>query len=260
MQRRSLLLGLAGAAFSGTPLAKAAAQSFPEGLVSLTYDDGLDTQLDRAVPALNERGLRGTFYVTWENIEERAGDWQIVAQAGHELANHTMTHPCGIRSWSPSRYRRQLEPLEQRLAQWEPGLPSRDFSYPCDVTDLGPGNPNVELRRFKRLLRAEGLNSARTSEGPPNSLNWASRNPYRLQALAAGYDAPTLDELVAYIRRAQREHKWAILVFHDVDPGAGRGSISPDIHDAVLDTIIRERITCRRVCDVMKGLAPPLTR
>jgi peptidoglycan/xylan/chitin deacetylase (PgdA/CDA1 family) len=32
------------------------------GAVSLSYDDGLDSQLDLAVPALERHGFRGTFF------------------------------------------------------------------------------------------------------------------------------------------------------------------------------------------------------
>ena len=228
--------------------------SFREGVVSLTYDDGLDSQLDHAVPALNARGLRGTFYVTWENIEDRARDWRRVAEQGHEVANHTMTHPCDISHLSSTEYKTQIAPLRTMLDTWE-RLPARTFAYPCDVTDLGPGTPNRQLARFKRLLAREGIGWARTTEGPPNSRSWALRHPYRLQALAAGYDATTLKELVHYVRRAQRERKWAILVFHDV--GASDSAIGPipsHIHDALLDVITREGISCRRVCDVVADL------
>ena len=229
------------------------ADMFQDGLVSLTYDDGLDSQLDRVVPALDARGLLGTFYVTWENIEARAAEWRAIASRGHELANHTMTHPCGIESFTASHYRNQIEPLERTLKQWQPTLPVHDFSYPCDVTDLGPGGPNRELRRFKHLLQREGIASARTSEGPSNSANWARRHPYRLQALAAGYDAPTLEELLAYVRQAQRDHRWAIIVFHDVGPGSEAGEIAQDVHERLLDAIVQEKIPVRRVCDVIAG-------
>ncbi|MDT7892902.1 MAG: polysaccharide deacetylase family protein, partial [Armatimonadota bacterium] len=39
---------------------------FPKGCraaVSLTFDDGLKSQLEVAVPLLNDRGLRATFYL-----------------------------------------------------------------------------------------------------------------------------------------------------------------------------------------------------
>lgn len=151
---------------------------------------------------------------------------------------------------------KQIVPLRQGLDSWRLGLPAQDFAYPCDVTNLGSGGPNRQLKRFETLLKGEGIASARTSEGPPNSLAWAKHHPYLLEALAAGYDASTLDELIAFIRRAQTERRWAILVFHDVGPpDLSKGSISADLHDALPGVITRDRIPCKRVCDVIAALA-----
>ena len=254
MRRRSVLLGLVGIACAVPEVGRASGATFAQGTVSLTYDDGLNSQLDRAVPALDARGLRGTFYVTWENIAARAAQWRAVADHGHELANHTMTHPCDISRLTVPRYRQQIEPLKAILNDWEPALPARDFTYPCDVTDLGHGPANAQFRRFKQLLRREGLASARTSEGLPNSLTWVRRHPYRLHALMAGYDATTLDELLGYVRLAQRERKWAILAFHDVGLGPEIGAISEDVHNRLLDALKDDSIVCERVCDVVARL------
>jgi peptidoglycan/xylan/chitin deacetylase (PgdA/CDA1 family) len=73
---------------------------WPEGItgtVSLTFDDGLPSQLARAVLILNGHGLTGTFYVNagldidWTVQEEL---WRPVGAAGHELGNHAFRHPC----------------------------------------------------------------------------------------------------------------------------------------------------------------------
>ena len=42
-----------------------------KGAVSLTFDDGSQSQLDIAVPTLKEYGLHGTFY-----INPRGDDWK----------------------------------------------------------------------------------------------------------------------------------------------------------------------------------------
>ena len=39
--------------------------------VSLTYDDGLDSQIAHAAPALDAAGLKGTFFLTRQNMEPR---------------------------------------------------------------------------------------------------------------------------------------------------------------------------------------------
>jgi peptidoglycan/xylan/chitin deacetylase (PgdA/CDA1 family) len=255
IDRRTVLMTLL---VGGGMIPRAAHGSdFDGGIVSLTYDDGLDSQLDIAVPALEARGFRGTFYITLENITAREAEWRQIAARGHELANHTVSHPCDLGARQGRRYANiEIAPLNRILTEWDGTFSRRDFAYPCDVTNLGPGTPNQQLHRFEAVLRAQHMASARTSEGPPNSPHWARTHPYRLQALAVGYDATTLEQLLAYIRRAQVENRWAILTFHDIVPGQpSLGQTMTDFHEGLLDALAKMRIRCSRVCDVMKELS-----
>lgn len=254
ISRRTVLLALL-AGFAAAPIS-ARPSGFEGGVVSLTYDDGLDSHLDLALPALDARGLHGTFYVTLENIAGRVAEWQQITAKGHELANHTVTHPCDIKGDRWQNYgRKEIAPVNRMLGLWDPTISRRNFAFPCDVTDLGPGSPNRQLRRFEAVLRSQNIASARTSEGPPNTLRWVRNHPYRLQALASGFDATSLSQLASYVRRAQAENRWAILVFHQiVRSHPGHGETLAAIHEALLDTILSIGIRCRRICDVMTDI------
>lgn len=252
LDRRAALLTIfvGAAAFPRS----AFASTWQGGVVSLTYDDGLDSQLDLAIPSLEARGLRGTFYLTLDNVRERVAEWQRAAARGHEIANHTVTHPCDIdgNGWR-SYARRQIEPMNRALDSWQGTEASHSFAYPCDVTDFGPGSPNRQLRRFEAVLHSQHIVSARTSEGPPNPPEWVKRHPFRLQALAAGFDAATLPQLTSYIDRARSSNRWAILVFHDIvraNPAADE--LLASVHDGVLDAIVAMRVRCCPVGEVMK--------
>lgn len=254
IDRRTALFSLLFAPVVSPASAREA--DFAGGIVSLTYDDGLDSHLDVVVPALEARGLSGTFYVTWENIAARAGEWRSVIAKGHELANHTMTHPCGIAGHDWRSYgNREIAPLNRRLSHWYGTQARHNFAYPCDVTDLGPGSPNEQLARFEATLRYQGIASARTSEGPPNSVEWVRNHPFRLQALAVGVDALGLRPVMHYLHRARSEGKWAILIFHDVlSTPMGKLRIPSAVHEALLDGIANSGMRCRRVCDVVSDL------
>ena len=72
---------------------------WPDGClsaVSISFDDGRTNQIERAVPILNERGLRATFYlpIRGENWRDIYAPWCEVAAAGHEIGNHTKSHTC----------------------------------------------------------------------------------------------------------------------------------------------------------------------
>ena len=66
-----------------------------QGAVSLSFDDGNESQLRLAIPMLDKYGLQATFYLNpRENYQEQLKPWQAVARTGHEIGNHTVNHPC----------------------------------------------------------------------------------------------------------------------------------------------------------------------
>ena len=143
-------------------------RGWPKGYVSLTYDDGLSSQLDIAVPQLERAGFRGTFFLTWNNMQDRAQDWAALARRGHELANHTISHPCDLQREGVEQFKdKEIDPMQHWLARIEGPKRSRDFAYPCDVTNIGPGNPNQQADRYANLLRSAGVVRARTSKDRP---------------------------------------------------------------------------------------------
>ena len=65
--------------------------------LSFTFDDGASDQLTLAIPQLEERGWRGTFYIIGSFIHEEGNGftWDVIrdiAGRGHEIGSHTMTH------------------------------------------------------------------------------------------------------------------------------------------------------------------------
>src|SRR5207244_797428 len=106
ISRRSLLAAAAAAGLAG-PAAAQPDRAWPGGAraaVSLTYDDGLNSQLDNAVPELKRLGMKATFFLTENNAHWRLADWEALARDGHEVANHTMTHPCALSGYTAGRF------------------------------------------------------------------------------------------------------------------------------------------------------------
>lgn len=226
------------------------------GAVSLTYDDGLDGQLDIAVPQLDARGLRGTFFVTETNIRARLRDWIAVGRHGHEIANHTVSHPCDLGHVDPAGFiEHEVAAMERWLdTQFGPGRP-HSYAYPCDVTDLGPGTANAQAARYAALLRQAGIIAARTSEGPPNSGHFVRHHPYRLQAFAIGYDGDDPGALWRYLALAARKDRWAILIVHDVaQRPRSQGQISARAHAHLLDMIAASPLWCAPLGEVVERL------
>lgn len=70
---------------------------WPEGkkmAITLTFDDARLTQIDKGIPLLDKYNVKGTFYVSHENMFKRMDKWREAVSNGHEVGNHTLTHPC----------------------------------------------------------------------------------------------------------------------------------------------------------------------
>ncbi len=62
--------------------------------VALTFDDGPDGDYTPAIlDTLRQRGVKATFFVIGENAEIRPGLLQRIVREGHEVGNHTFSHP-----------------------------------------------------------------------------------------------------------------------------------------------------------------------
>ncbi|MGF1677739.1 MAG: polysaccharide deacetylase family protein [Candidatus Methylacidiphilales bacterium] len=62
--------------------------------VALTYDDGPTPKItDRILKELSDRKLTATFFMIGNKVRQFQALAREVAAAGHELANHTFTHP-----------------------------------------------------------------------------------------------------------------------------------------------------------------------
>jgi peptidoglycan/xylan/chitin deacetylase (PgdA/CDA1 family) len=130
--------------------------SFPwpdgrQGAISLTFDDGMRSQYEVAVPILNEHGLCGTFYLQpRDDYEERLAPWRQVLASGHELGNHSVHHYGSVNiSLSPVGLKGGVEELTladmeyeiteaaRRLRSLFPEQREMSFAYPCYQSTVG---------------------------------------------------------------------------------------------------------------------------
>lgn len=64
-----------------------------EKVVALTYDDGPNPSHTHAMlEMLAQHGVRATFFLKGRNVEAFPASVQAVAQAGHEIGNHSYSH------------------------------------------------------------------------------------------------------------------------------------------------------------------------
>lgn len=62
--------------------------------LAITFDDGPHKEnTPRLLDLLRERHIRGTFYLVGQNVKYYPALTKRIAQEGHEIANHTWSHP-----------------------------------------------------------------------------------------------------------------------------------------------------------------------
>src|SRR5207247_6243126 len=70
---------------------------WPEGkraAVSLSFDDARLSQVDTGLALFRKLGLKTTFFLEASNVDKRLAGWKQAVADGHEIGNHTVTHPC----------------------------------------------------------------------------------------------------------------------------------------------------------------------
>src|SRR6202167_5771672 len=62
--------------------------------IALTYDDGPnDPHTLKLLDVLAKHGVQATFFMIGRYVQKRPDIARAVAQAGHVIGNHTLTHP-----------------------------------------------------------------------------------------------------------------------------------------------------------------------
>jgi len=112
----------------------------------LTFDDARKSQLDQGAPILAAHGIPATFYVNLEPFQARAEDWLALVRAGHEIGNHTATHPCSAQhefSRENALEDYTLETMDRELSEASAaiertgGTAPTTIAYPCGQTFVG---------------------------------------------------------------------------------------------------------------------------
>lgn len=204
-------------------MAKSPAFEWPngaKGAVSLSFDDGAQTHVDNAIPTLNRYRLPGTFYVPMREggpFDLRFTHWREAAKAGHEIGNHSMTHPCSAnfrfgRPWldhmTIEDIAAEVVAAKQRIIEELPEQASHSFAYPCGETKVGAGKTHTS---YVPVI-AEHYVTGRGIGDQPN-------DPLATDLACTWSFMPTdppAEKLIAWANIAVNQGKWVIYCFHGV--------------------------------------------
>ena len=225
------------------------------GAVSLTYDDGIDAHLDHAMPALEEAGLRGTFYVPThtENCwARRTTEWRLASQRGHEIANHTQRHPCSrsfpwvargqaLEDYDLARVERELRDASEEIGAVT-GRHLISFAYTCCQDFVGENHESyrpLAQRLFPVCRGGREYGREPPILADPLNCDFSFVPAWML------WGRIKAEEIVAFIDSAIALRRWAVLMFHGV--GGGHAiNVTRQTHQVVCQHIaaVRDRLWC----------------
>jgi peptidoglycan/xylan/chitin deacetylase (PgdA/CDA1 family) len=190
--------------------------------VSLSYDDGMDSGLDHAIPDLEEAGFRGTFYLAtnYWRIGVRKTDWRTAFLNGHEIGNHTVHHPCrgrtdghNLETYTPKLIREEIRGAYDWLNRHIGVDNYRTLAYPCGHHTIG--NPPDE----ESFLSAVGAYhfAARLAGGGINDPAFVARNPLKIKAEVISYPhGKEVEPFIEYCEQTAKLRGWGVIVFHGI--------------------------------------------
>lgn len=127
-----------------------------EKVVALTFDDGPSGRTDEVLSILGEEGVKATFFLVGRAMEEYPEDTERIAQAGHQIGNHTYSHGRMVLR-SLSYIRDEIEKTDALI---------RRSGYQGDIVFRPPGCKKLILLPY--YLRRHGVGTV-TWDIEPNS-------------------------------------------------------------------------------------------
>jgi peptidoglycan/xylan/chitin deacetylase (PgdA/CDA1 family) len=205
--------------------------------VSITFDDAQPSQVDQACPILESHGLRGSFYVTIKVVPQRLDAWKRAIKTGHEVGNHSISHPCtgnfpfsrrnALEDFTLERMDAELAGASQQIEQML-GIKPTTFAYPCGHTFVGRGE---NLKSYIPLVAKRFLAGRAYNNETPNDPEFCDL----AHLMGIGFDARPFDWVRPHIDAAIERGHWLILVGHCV----GVPDVSLNVESAVLDAVCR---------------------
>lgn len=203
--------------------------------LSISFDDSRVSQWEKGIPILDEYNIKSTFYVVPRVIQHHINEWKAVLANGHEIANHTVNHPCSgnfgfARNKALEEY--SLDQMEEELTDANDaikvllGVEPQTFAYPCGQTFVGRGENTQSYVPLvaKRFLAGRCFNGE--SANDPTFCDLA-------QLIGMSGDIQDFSLLEKHLDKTLADGNWLILAAHDV--GDKQQAISESVLRAIGD-------------------------
>ena len=201
---------------------------FRKAAVSYTFDDNCPNQLALAVPMFSNYGFTLTLF-TVTNWSLNWTGLQTAAAKGHEIANHTASHP-NLGTLAVDQQMAEISNASDAINSHITGQRCITLAYPY----CGEGSDTLCERYFVAARGCQGFTEQRT---PGNFMNVSSVICGSLGPVKTAQDFKTRAD------GAASSHGWLVYLIHGIDNDGGYSPLSSDTLRASLEYLNANRET-----------------
>lgn len=216
-----IAVALLTAAAPGPPAARVGWPNGARAALSLSFDDARASQVDTGLAVLDALGARVTFFVVPSAVEPRLPGWRQAVAAGHEIGNHSLTHPCSgnfpwarqkaLEEFTLERMRRELVDTNARVKELL-GVTPETFAYPCGQTFVGRGAQTRSYVPLVAELFVAGRGWLAESPNDPAFCDLA-------QVLGMEMDGKDFEQILPLLEQSRETGGWLVLGGHEIGEG-----------------------------------------
>ncbi len=214
-------------------------------VVAFTFDDFPVSVVENAVPALDDAGMLGTFYLA-SGLMGRHENGQLIVDApavadlarkGHEIGGHTHGH-IDVQRTGRADLLADVGRNEEQIRQIIGATRPMSFAYPFGMISI----PS----KLALMQRYPGLRGIKTGINS-NIIDLAHLKTQELYD--ASQDLASIDRL---LDEAERRRGWLIFYTHDVRKDPTSIGASPAFFAAVVDKVRRRGIRVEPVVETLR--------
>lgn len=201
--------------------------AWPDGkrvAISLTFDDGRDSQVNGGTALLDKYDVKATFFVMPSAVERNLEGWKKAVAAGHEIGNHSLYHPCSgnfiwsreraLENYSLEQMRKELSEANRKIEELL-GVDVKVFAYPCGQTFIGRG---VDTKSYVPIVSEMFLLGRTWMDEAPNDPSYCDF----AQLTGVEMDGKDFKDILPFIKMAEENNLWLVLAGHEMNTGGAQ--------------------------------------
>lgn len=193
-------------------------QGGKKAAVSLSFDDARESQVTAGTSLLDMYGIKATFFVVPASVEKQLEGWKKAVANGHEIGNHTLSHPCtGNFDWSRKNALEDytLKEMQTELVACNKRIEellhvkADVFAYPCGQKFVGRG---LHTKSYVPLIAKMFLLGRGWMDEAANNPGYCNFS----QLTGLEMDGKNFDQILPLLEEAKKKGQWLVLAGHEM--------------------------------------------